>query len=182
MHEPPLGGPVDEKPRVAGQSDLGIVVRIEDEVDLNGRLPQQPGQHLGNVGAYDEPHDQDLKAGLFEKLVHDVEGPLAVRHLRGEGDGEPRGEAFQVNIVDAEDAFVGKVIRVVGTVERVEKRGEDYVLALARLRGTQRIVEVTFRKEDREELVGLRPGDSVVVMGSVERPGPVVGIETRVGA
>jgi hypothetical protein len=44
-------------------------------------------------------------------------------------------ETFQVNIVDAEDAFVGKVIRVVGTVERVEKRGEDYVLALARLRG-----------------------------------------------
>jgi len=76
-------------------------------------------------------------------------------------------ETFQVNIVDAEDAFVGKVIRVVGTVERVEKRGEDYVLALARLRGTQRIVEVTFRKEDREELVGLRPGDSVVVMGRV---------------
>ena len=77
-------------------------------------------------------------------------------------------ETFQFNIVDAEDAFVGKVIRVVGTVERVEKRGEDYVLALARLRGTQRIVEVTFRKEDREELVGLRPGDSVVVMGKVE--------------
>ena len=63
-------------------------------------------------------------------------------------------ETFQVNVVDAEDAFVGKVIRVVGTVERVEKRGEDYVLALARLRGTQRIVEVTFRKEDREELRG----------------------------
>jgi hypothetical protein len=77
-------------------------------------------------------------------------------------------ETFQFNIVDAEDAFVGKVIRVVGTVERVEKRGEDYVLALARLRGTQRIVEVTFRKEDREELVGLRPGDSVVVAGRVE--------------
>lgn len=76
-------------------------------------------------------------------------------------------ETFQFNIVDAEDAFVGKVIRVVGTVERVEKRGEDYVLALARLRGTQRIVEVTFRKEDREELVGLRPGDSVVVRGAV---------------
>ena len=76
-------------------------------------------------------------------------------------------EIFQVNIVDAEDAFVGKVIRVVGTVERVEKRGEDYVLALARLRGTQRIVEVTFRKEDRGELVGLRPGDSVVVAGRV---------------
>ena len=76
-------------------------------------------------------------------------------------------ETFQFNIVDAEDAFVGKVIRIVGTVERVEKRGEDYVLALARLRGTQRIVEVTFRKEDREELVGLRPGDSVVVAGRV---------------
>ena len=91
-------------------------------------------------------------------------------------------ETFQVNIVDAEDAFVGKVIRVVGTVERVEKRGEDYVLALARLRGTQRIVEVTFRTEDRGELVGLRPGDSVVVMGRVDRPGPVVGIATRVGA
>ena len=60
-----------------------------------------------------------------------------------------------------------QVIRVVGTVERVEKRGEDYVLAMARLRGTQRIVEVTFRKEDREELVGLRPGDSVVVAGRV---------------
>ena len=78
-------------------------------------------------------------------------------------------ETFQVNIVDAEDAFVGKVIRVVGTVERVEKRGEDYVLALARLRGTQRIVEVTFRREDREDLVGLRPGDSVVVAGKVDK-------------
>ena len=86
-------------------------------------------------------------------------------------------ETFQFNIVDAEDAFVGKVIRVVGTVERVEKRGEDYVLALARLRGTQRIVEVTFRKEDREELVGLRPGDSVVVAGRVDASrGPTVSI------
>ena len=74
---------------------------------------------------------------------------------------------FQSNIVDAEDAFVGKVVRVVGTVERVERRGEGYVLALARLRGTQRIVEVTFGAEDREELVGLRPGDSVVVMGTI---------------
>jgi len=59
----------------------------------------------------------------------------------------------------------------------VEKRGEDYVLALARLRGTQRIVEVTFRKEDREELVGLRPGDSVVVAGRVDASrGPTVSI------
>ncbi len=89
-------------------------------------------------------------------------------------------ETFRFNIVDAEDAFVGKVIRVVGTVERVEKRGEDYVLALARLRGTQRIVEVTFRKEDREELRGVRPGDSVVVAGRVSRfEAGVAAIETR---
>ena len=88
-------------------------------------------------------------------------------------------ETFQFNIVDVEDAFVGKVIRVVGTVERVEKRGEDYVLALARLRGTQRIVEVTFRREDREELRGVRPGDSVVVMGTV---GPRIGTSVTLRA
>lgn len=77
-------------------------------------------------------------------------------------------ETFQGNIVDAEDAFVGKVTWVVGTVERVEKRGEVYVLALPRLRGTQRIAEVMFAAEDRVELVGLRPVDSVVVAWIVE--------------
>ncbi len=39
------------------------------------------------------------------------------------------------------------------------------MLALARLRETPWIVEVIFRKEDREEPVGLRAGDSVVVAG-----------------
>jgi hypothetical protein len=74
-------------------------------------------------------------------------------------------ETFEVIIVDAEDAFVGKAIRFVGMVGR---RGEDYVLALARLWGTQRILEVAFRKEDWEKPVdGGQPGDRVVVCSEV---------------
>ena len=133
------------------------------------------GEAPAGVTYRGEPAEEGARVPYDLEPVSSAPKPLAVSAVA-------LWETFQVNIVDAEDAFVGKVIRVVGTVERVEKRGEDYVLALARLRGTQRIVEVTFRTEDRGELVGLRPGDSVVVMGRVDRPGPVVGIATRVGA
>ena len=121
-----------------------------------------------------EPAEEGARVPYDLEPVSSAPKPLAVSAVA-------LWETFQVNAVDAEDAFVGKVIRVVGTVERVEKRGEDYVLALARLRGTQRIVEVTFRKEDREELRGVRPGDSVVVMGRVNHSGLLVGIDTRLG-
>lgn len=74
--------------------------------------------------------------------------------------------AWRANVVDAEDRWGGRPIRIVGRVERVERRSSGLAV-LIEVDRRFRVVSCTFPEALRGQLAGVRPGDSVVVIGKV---------------
>ena len=75
--------------------------------------------------------------------------------------------AWRANAVAAEDRWGGKVLRVAGKVERVERRSRD-TLGLVFENGSRLAsIVAVFPEAKREWLAALRPGDEVVVASRV---------------
>lgn len=69
--------------------------------------------------------------------------------------------AWRANAVAAEDRWGGKVLRVSGKVERVERRSPDTLGLVFNTGSALRQVVAVFPDERREELADLVPGDPV---------------------
>ncbi len=75
--------------------------------------------------------------------------------------------AWRANAVAAEDRWGGRVLRVAGKVQRVERRSRD-TLGLVFENGSRfAAVVAVFPEAKREWLAGLQPGDEVVVSSRV---------------
>jgi hypothetical protein len=76
-------------------------------------------------------------------------------------------KVWRANVVDAEDRWGGRAIRIVGRVERVERRGREGLALLLQVDGRWRVICCLFAEAMRERLAGVRPGEVVVVTGVV---------------
>lgn len=75
--------------------------------------------------------------------------------------------AWRTNVVDAEDQWGGRPIRIVGRVERVERRSRDTLLLNLQVDGRLRTIGCRFAEALCTQLVGVRPGETVAVVGQV---------------
>lgn len=76
--------------------------------------------------------------------------------------------AWHTNVVDAEDQLGGRPIRIVGRVERVERRSRSTLVLNLAVDGRIRVIGCRFDEERRGQLAGVRPGDTVAVIGTVK--------------
>ncbi len=74
---------------------------------------------------------------------------------------------WNTNVVDAENRWGGRPIRIVGRAVRVEPRGRSAIALIIEVDRRWRAICCTFPETLRGQLVGVCQGDDVAVVGTV---------------